>query len=136
MRDIADRVMDAAPITETDVEAGTTSVDEVGSRNPTSGRAGIDFIKSSGERVVKVAEKSGDGCDKDPVLRSAVMLTFGAELPRSAATACDRPQQLPFRDDWDDPEVMYEKTMQTRLLTTKFGHDQMMLLKLIRSRTL
>lgn len=47
-----------------------------------------------------------EGEKEDPVVQSAVMLRFGAELPfLVAAGKCNRTVQFPIPDDWNDPEV-------------------------------
>lgn len=58
------------------------------------------------------ATTSGNGNDdqekeeEDPVIQSAVMLRFGAEVSSLVATGkCGRTVQFPIPDDWNDPEV-------------------------------
>ena len=64
--------------------------------------------------------------DEDPVIQSAVMLRFGAEVPSLvAAGKCGRTVQFPIPDDWNDPEVcvmsrkqdtstLYDNTLKSR----------------------
>lgn len=61
---------------------------------------------------LRVRARSGDDdCDgeeeeEEPVIQSAVMLRFGAEVPSLAAAGkCGRTAQFPIPDDWNDPEV-------------------------------
>lgn len=44
------------------------------------------------------------------VLRSPVMLEFGAELPGHAASSSGRALQFPIPNGWDDPEVKTKTT--------------------------
>lgn len=72
-------------------------------------------LDKDGGTIAGIAAKSGadhvvstsDPCDRDgdPLLRSAVMLSFGAETPGHASSAGGRTVQFPIPNDWNDPEV-------------------------------
>lgn len=67
--------------------------------------------KATPETNVATSISSSGGGDEekyneDPVIQSAVMLRFGAEVPSLvAAGKCGRTVQFPIPDDWNDPEV-------------------------------
>lgn len=85
--------------------------------NPISSRAGEEGEEENGNvdkqfttKFTTPASSNGGGgeenMDEDPVMQSAAMLRFGAEVPSLvAAGKCSRTVQFPIPDDWNDPEV-------------------------------
>ena len=72
------------------------------------GESGYSDTQSTTNVTTIVSSSGGDEEKKDeePVIQSAVMLRFGAEVPSSvAAGKCGRTAQFPIPHDWNDPEV-------------------------------
>lgn len=95
---------------ENGVNATYDSVLNVGSSGSTVGLndpGSIGAIRGVGgaeERSASPVDR-GRGGDENPVIRSAVMLEFGAHMPGHAASACGKTVQFPIPDEWDNPEV-------------------------------
>lgn len=61
----------------------------------------VDSEKRSSKSFVRGSHGGSD----DAVIRSPVMLEFGAEVPPHAASTCGRAVQLPIPDTWEETEV-------------------------------
>lgn len=120
MHDIAIRSVAVPPSSARDnaedVKTANTSADERNEYTTASGSAtdpsnevaevvGEGATDSGGECSRCAAVGNGDGRHDFHVVRSPVMLEFGAELPGHAASACGRAVQFPIPNGWDDPEV-------------------------------
>lgn len=104
LHDVAQISAASNPISSREGEAGEEEIGNSDTQPTTNGK------RTRETNITTTA--SGSGTDdqereeEEPVIQSAVMLRFGAEVPSFvAAGKCGRTVQFPIPDDWNDSEV-------------------------------